>query len=185
MRFPGSRSRQPGSLAEEDYGERWPGAGERIEDNRMTPFRWIVSRARDLLTSRRKAPRDRRLQVSNLTRNTVLAACMEVADSAATRNKGLLGRERLSAGEGLWLIPCASLHTFWMRFPIDLIYLDRKKRIRKLVCEVRPWRMSCCLTAHSVLELPSGTIRGTQLQLGDTLVFSAAEAPGGDSTCAR
>jgi uncharacterized protein len=147
---------------------------ERIEDIRMNPFRWIVSRARNLLISRRNIRRDSFLQVSNLTRNTVLATCMEVADSAAMRNKGLLGRERLSPGEGLWIIPCASVHTFWMRFPIDLVYLDRKKRIRKLRSDVRPWRLSACLWAHSVLELPPGTIHGTRTQHGDRLEFSNA-----------
>lgn len=159
-------------------------AAERIEDIRMNPFRWIVSGVRNLLLSRRNARPDSLLQASNLTRNTVLAARMEVADSAATRNKGLLGRERLSPGEGLWIIPCEAVHTFWMRFPIDLVYLDRKKRIRKLVCDLRPWRLSGCLTAHSVLELPAGTIRNTQTQCGDTLVFSAADEQDGVSSSA-
>ena len=144
----------------------------------MNPFRWIVSRLRNGFSMRRHAQRDIRLRVSNLTRNTVLATHMEVADIAAKRSKGLLGRERLSPGEGLWILPCESVHTFWMQFPIDLIYLDRKKRIRKLRGEVRPWRLSACLTAHSVLELPSGTIRETQTQLGDTLEFSEALSTG-------
>ena len=143
----------------------------------MNPFRWAVSTARNLLTSRRIASRDSLLRVSNLTRNTVLAACMEVADSAVQRNKGLLGRDRLSSGEGLWIIPCEAVHTFWMRFPIDLVYLDRKKRIRKLSSDVQPWRMSACLRAHSVLELPAGTIQGTRTQLGDRLEFSTALMP--------
>ena len=146
----------------------------------MNPFRWIVSGLRDRLISRRQARRDFRLRVSNLTRNTILATCMEVADSAAKRNKGLLGRERLSPGEGMWILPCQAIHTFYMRFPIDLVYLDRKNRIRKLVSEVYPWRLSACLWAHSVLELPSGTIRNTQTQPGDTLDFSAP-LPSGDS----
>ncbi len=150
---------------------------ERVEDIRMNPLRWILSRARNLLLSPRNARRHSRLQVSNLTRNTVLATCMEVADSAAMRNKGLLGRDCISPGEGLWIIPCASVHTFWMRFPIDLVYLDRKKRIRKLICEVRPWRLSACYWAHSVLELPAGTIRNTQTQHGDRLVFTNAAVP--------
>jgi uncharacterized membrane protein (UPF0127 family) len=102
---------------------------------------------------------------------------MEVADSAAQRNKGLLGRERLSPGEGLWIIPCEAVHTFWMRFPIDLVYLDRKMRIRKLSSDVRPWRLSACLWAHSVLELPPGTIHATQTQYGDRLEFSNAPVP--------
>jgi hypothetical protein len=103
---------------------------------------------------------------------------MEVADSAAKRNKGLLGRNCLLPGEGLWIRPCESVHTFWMQFPIDLVYLDRKNRIRKLVSAVPPWRMSACLRAHSVIELPSGTIHQTRTQLDDTLELSVASAPG-------
>jgi uncharacterized membrane protein (UPF0127 family) len=147
----------------------------------MNAFRWIAMGLRNLFASRRQATRVIRLRVSNLTRNTVLATCMEAADSAAKRNKGLLGRERLAPGEGLWIRPCEAVHTFWMRFPIDLVYLDRKNRIRKLVSAVPPWRLSACLLAHSVLELPSGTIRETRTQPGDTLEFSAASAVGQSS----
>jgi hypothetical protein len=74
----------------------------------------------------------------------------------------------------MWICPCEAVHTFWMRFPIDLVYLDRKYRIRKLKSEVRPWRLSGCLRAHSVIELPPGTIRATQTQPGDILEFTAA-----------
>jgi len=140
----------------------------------MNPFRWIALGLRNRLASRRLAPQDIRLRVSNLTRNTVLATCMEVADSASKRNKGLLGRKCLAPGEGLWIRPCEAVHTFWMQFPIDLVYLDRKNRIRKLVSAVPPWRLSGCFHAHSVLELPSGTIRETQTQSGDSLEFSDA-----------
>jgi uncharacterized membrane protein (UPF0127 family) len=106
---------------------------------------------------------------------------MEVADSGPKRNKGLLGRECLACGEGLWIMPCEAVHTFWMRFPIDLVYLDSKKRIRKLVSEVPPWRLSACLRAHSVLELPPGTIRDTQTQRGDALAFLAFSLTGDSS----
>jgi hypothetical protein len=137
----------------------------------MNPFRWIALGLRNRLASRRQAPHNNYLRVSNLTRNTVLATCMEVADSAAKRNKGLLGRNCLLPGEGLWIRPCESVH-------IDLVYLDRKNRIRKLVSAVPPWRMSACLRAHSVIELPSGTIHQTRTQLDDTLELSVASAPG-------
>jgi hypothetical protein len=147
----------------------------------MNPFRWIALGLRDRIAARRQAPRDTRLRVSNMTRNTVLATCMEVADSAAKRNKGLLGRESLASGEGLWIRPCEAVHTFWMRFPIDLVYLDRKNRIRKLVSAVPPWRLSACLLAHSVIELPSGTIRETRTQPGDALDFSPVPAAGESS----
>ena len=122
------------------------------------------------------------LQIFNLTRQTVLANSLEVADSGPKRNKGLLGRDRLARGEGLWIIPCEAVHTFGMRFPIDLVYLDREKRIRKLRREVPPWRLSACLFAHSVIELPAGTIRDTQTQLGDTLEFSTAFFNGDSQT---
>jgi len=113
------------------------------------------------------------LQVKNLTRQTLLANCLEVADSGAKRNKGLLGREELLPGEGLWILPCESVHTFFMQFSIDLVYLDRKLRIRKVRSNVAPWRISACFSARSVIELPAGTIRNTQSKPGDILEFSA------------
>jgi uncharacterized membrane protein (UPF0127 family) len=112
--------------------------------------------------------------VTNPARNTVLATCLEKAGTGATRSKGLLGRKSLAAGGGLWIVPCESVHTFWMQFPIDLVYIDRGKRIKKLRSNVPPWRLSVCLSAHSILELPSGTIRNTFTQVGDTLEFSPA-----------
>ena len=71
-------------------------------------------------------------------------------------------------------MPCESVHTFGMKFPIDLVYLDRKKKVKKVRSDVPPWRLSACLSAHSVLELASGTIRTTQTRPGDTLEFSPA-----------
>lgn len=115
-----------------------------------------------------------RVRVANLTRKTLLAASVEVADSGPKRSKGLLGRKGLAPGTGLWIIPCEAVHTFWMQFPIDLVYLDRSYRIRKLKSSVGPWRLSACLSAHSILELAPGTIRETRAELGDILEFSPA-----------
>jgi uncharacterized membrane protein (UPF0127 family) len=134
--------------------------------------RWTLAGFRKWLT-RRHDEQDTRLQIRNLTRQTVLATCLEVADSSAKRNKGLLGRTGLAAGEGLWILPCQSVHTFGMKFSIDLVYLDQKRRIRKIRSNVPPWRVSACLTAHSVIELPSDTVRETQSRPGDELEFSA------------
>jgi uncharacterized membrane protein (UPF0127 family) len=122
------------------------------------------------LPSHEPAP-DVRMRVLNVTRQTFLATRMEVADSGPKRNKGLLGRESLAPGEGLWIVPCEAVHTFAMRFPIDLVYLDRNHRIKKVRNAVPPWRLSGCLTAHSIIELPPGTICETQTQRGDTLEF--------------
>jgi uncharacterized membrane protein (UPF0127 family) len=64
------------------------------------------------------------------------------------------------------------VHTFGMRFPIDLVYMDRLHQIKKIRSNVRPWRLSACLSAHSVLELAAGTIRESQSRPGDKLKFS-------------
>jgi hypothetical protein len=140
----------------------------------MNPLQRIVSVVWKSISLTPSPGRVSRFQVVNLTRNTVLSSGLEVAGSSSTRNKGLLGRESLAMGEGLWIIPCEAVHTFWMRFPIDLVYLDRKLRIRKLRAKVPAWRLSACLTAHSVLELPAGTIRATRTERGDKLEFSDA-----------
>jgi uncharacterized membrane protein (UPF0127 family) len=116
------------------------------------------------------------LRVWNATRQCELAGRVEVARTAAARRRGLLGRKALAPGEGLWLLPCASVHTFFMRFAIDLIYLDRLHQVRKIVPAVPPWRFSACLFAHSVLELPAGTVLDTNAQQGDKLQFQPSEA---------
>jgi uncharacterized membrane protein (UPF0127 family) len=143
----------------------------------MNPFRRIALGVRNCLSFGSSADPEIRMQVKNLTRNTVLATCLEVANTGSKRNKGLLGRERLSPGEGMWILPCAAVHTFWMHFSIDLIYLDRKNRIQKLSSGVPPWRLSACLWAHSVIELPSGTICNTQTRAEDNLDFSVVPSP--------
>ena len=114
------------------------------------------------------------LRVVNISRNTTLATSLEVAGSGARRSKGLLGRKGLAPGEGMWIVPCEAVHTFFMRFPLDLVYLDRKHRVKKVCSNVPPWRLSACLVAHSIIELPAGTIRETQTQTGDMLEFSPA-----------
>jgi uncharacterized membrane protein (UPF0127 family) len=143
----------------------------------MNPIDWLVSAVRGQATSRRPVMPETRFKVTNSTRGTVLATRLEVAETAQHRSKGLLGRVGLTPGEGLWIVPCESVHTFFMRFPIDLLYLDRKNKIKKVRNEVGAWRMSACLSAHSVLELPAGTIRETQTQSGDTLEFSSVSLP--------
>jgi hypothetical protein len=122
-----------------------------------------------------------KLQILNLTRGTTLATRLDVADSGPKRNKGLLGRKSLEPGEGLWIVPCESVHTFFMQFAIDLVYLDRNHRIKKVRSSVPPWRLSACLSAHSILELPAGTIQSTQTQAGDTLQFTPADEAGAAS----
>jgi hypothetical protein len=110
-----------------------------------------------------------RILVRNLTRQTVLADAAEIADSSAKRRTGLLKQERLAPGEGLWIVPCESVHTFFMKFPIDLVYLDKQLKVLKVRSAVPAWRLSLCLRAHSVLELPAGRASETGSMAGDSL----------------
>jgi uncharacterized membrane protein (UPF0127 family) len=135
----------------------------------MSLTRWFL----DSLARSHSERGDLRLRISNRTRKVELAHCVEVADTGATRRRGLLGRKTLPSGEGLWIAPCEAVHTCGMQFPIDLIYLDRSRCVKKLRHAVPPWRLSACLSAHSVLELAAGSIRKTQTNPGDILEFSS------------
>lgn len=133
-----------------------------------------------------KSPADsqQRLTMFNVTRQIQLAGNVEVAASGRKRSKGLLGRKGLAPGEALWIVPCEAVHTFGMRFALDLVYLDRRHRIRKIQRNVPPWRLSACLSAHSVVELAAGSIRETDAQPGDQVELTedpAAHAPTGSA----
>ena len=121
----------------------------------------------------RPAKQSAAFRVVNISRNTELASNAELADTSAKRSKGLLGRSGLVPGEGLWIVPCESIHTFGMQFAIDVVYLDRQRRIRKIRRNIPPWRISVCFTAHSVLELSGGAIQEEDAQPGDTIEFHA------------
>jgi uncharacterized protein len=116
------------------------------------------------------------LRVRNSTRQTEIGSGIEIADTGARRNKGLLGRTSLEPGEGLWIVPCEAVHTFAMKFPLDLIYLDRNRRVVKVRGHVRPGRISGALRAHSVIELPTGAIAASQTRRGDILELESLPA---------
>src|SRR5438270_2397128 len=113
----------------------------------------------------------RALLVRNQTRDSVLTQFAEIADTSATRRKGLLGRTGLAPGQGIWIIPCSAVHSLGMKFTIDVVYVNRALKVLKVRPSMAPWQMSMCLFAHSVLELPSGTIDRTQTRTGDQLEF--------------
>jgi len=115
--------------------------------------------------------------VRNRTRGTVLGDRVEVADTSAKRRTGLLKHARLERGQGLWIVPCESVHSFFMKFPIDLVYLDRAKKVRRTRKGMAPWRISACLTAHSILELPEGTITESGTEPGDQLELENNDGP--------
>jgi len=110
-----------------------------------------------------------RLKVQNRTRDLSLADQADIADTSAKRRTGLLKHSQLAPGEGLWIVPCEAVHTFWMKFPIDVLFLDKKRKILKVRPGMSRWKMAICLRAHSVLELPSGTCESTGTVRGDQL----------------
>lgn len=111
-----------------------------------------------------------RLKAQNLTRDTCLAARARVADNALSRLVGLLRDTSLAPGDGLWIVPCNSIHSFGMRFVFDAVFLSRDLRVVHLMPEMKAWRVSpIIVSAHSVLELPAGVIRDTGTSLGDIL----------------
>ena len=109
------------------------------------------------------------MRVRNLTRGNLLGDNVAVAATSRERRRGLLGRGSLAEGEGLWIAPCEAVHTFGMRFPIDIVFLGRSHRVLKIREAVPRGRIAVCLRAHSVLELPAGTVRRTGTEAGDQL----------------
>jgi len=118
----------------------------------------------------------RRLRVQNRSRGTMLADRAEIADTSKTRKTGLLKHDRLERGEGLWITPCEGVHTAGMKFPIDVLFLNKKRKVVKIRAAMPRWRLALCVRAHSVLELPSGTAAATETARGDQLEFETFEA---------
>jgi uncharacterized membrane protein (UPF0127 family) len=112
----------------------------------------------------------RLVTVTNTNRNTVIGDRIEVADTSSTRLFGLLGKKQLDTGRGLWIKPSSGVHTFFMSIPIDVIGLDKNRKVIKLWPNLVPWRVtSVSFRMHSVVELPAGRIAACDTQLGDTL----------------
>lgn len=101
-----------------------------------------------------------------------LAENVAVATTLLSRAKGLLGRSQLPPGEGLLITPCNGVHTFLMKFPIDLVFLDRENRIIATMENLRPQRMTKLLPqARSVLELPAGTVSASGSVAGNQVII--------------
>jgi uncharacterized membrane protein (UPF0127 family) len=94
--------------------------------------------------------------------------------------RGLMGASGSSfpAGEALWIVPCRGVHTFAMRFPLDLVYLDHDRRVIDVQENVVPWRVAPLrFGAESVMELPLGTIRKSRTEKGDKIEIITAKHP--------
>lgn len=116
-----------------------------------------------------------RFKVTNVTRGKLLADHSAEARTFGSRFIGLMGRKELPFGDGLHIVPCNSIHTFFMKIPIDAVFLDKENKVVKVLHAMVPWRLSSLyLGAHSVLELPSGTSAASGTAEGDQLEFVPA-----------
>jgi uncharacterized protein len=101
-----------------------------------------------------------------------LAANLSVAATVCSRAKGLLGRKALAPGEGLWIKPCLGIHTFFMRFPIDVAFLDKQCRVIEVVHHLAPQRLTKFVPAAAgVIELPAGTLSASGTVVGNHIVI--------------
>ncbi len=103
--------------------------------------------------------------------STVVCERCAVAATPVRRLKGLLGRKGLEPGDGLLIRPTSSIHMFFMRFPIDALFLDRDLVVTKVVRDLRPWRIAFSRGAKSVVELPVGEAARSGVAVGDRLAL--------------
>jgi uncharacterized membrane protein (UPF0127 family) len=106
------------------------------------------------------------------TSGTPVCENLIVAEKPWARLRGLLGRDDLAPGEGMLLRPAGSVHTAFMRFAIDVVFLDKELRVLKVEPVVRPWRAVGCLGAKAVIELASGECTRRRIRVGDELALA-------------
>ncbi len=114
-------------------------------------------------------------EIKNVTRGTLLVRKAELANSFSSRFMGLMGRRSLDADGGLILYPNADIHMFFMRFAIDVVFVDRQHQVVGLRENFKPWRpFAGARQARYTLELPVGTIAASQTSIGDQLQLTPA-----------
>ncbi len=112
------------------------------------------------------------MRIINKAKNRGLAEQAEVAKTLFKKAKGLLGRNMLQEKEAMILEACNSVHTFFMRFPIDILFVGRNNRIVGMAHNVKPWHLTPIYwKAAFVIELPAGVIKDSGTEIGDELVF--------------
>ncbi len=114
----------------------------------------------------------------NLDRSRSAAPHIEIADTLWKRSIGLIGRQSLEADSGLWLAPCNGIHTFGMRFPIDVLFLNDAGEVMHMKPGLKPWRICGIFRlACVVIELPEGAIATTGITIGTRLMLNNATEP--------
>ena len=113
------------------------------------------------------------MKLVNARTERPVAVHVEIAATRSTRKKGLLGRDSLPSGSALVITPCNAVHTVGMRFPIDVVFVDGKGRVRKIVRDLRSWRMAASPLSRSTIEFAAGDV-SDDLKVGDR-VYLASE----------
>jgi uncharacterized membrane protein (UPF0127 family) len=108
-----------------------------------------------------------------------VANAVELADTRRARRRGLLGRDALDPSAAMILLPCFSVHTAFMRFPIDVVFINREGVVVRVVPNMTPWRMSAAWGAHAVVELAGGALAAHDVRCGDRLYLAAEPAQAG------
>jgi uncharacterized membrane protein (UPF0127 family) len=104
-----------------------------------------------------------------------IASRARLADNPATRSLGLMFKKALPAGEALIIRPCWSIHTVFMRFRLDVLFLDKSQRVKKVVRQMPAYRFAASRGAHETIELTGGSLEGLDLQPGDQVVYRPLE----------
>jgi uncharacterized protein len=118
-----------------------------------------------------------RWTLRNVRSGCVLADRILPAFDSASRRRGLLGRDHLPVGHAMIIAPSNAIHTFRMRFAIDVAFVDRSGRVLKVRRAVPPWRMAAALRGFAVIELPAGTLERCPTQAGDMVAVIESGAP--------
>lgn len=113
----------------------------------------------------------------NARTDATVASDVTLALTRADRRQGLLGQNSLAVSAALVLSPCSSIHTMFMRFAIDVIFVDRAGRAVRIVPDLPPWRIALARRAHAVIELPAGSVRARDVRIGDELYLMPPTSP--------
>jgi uncharacterized membrane protein (UPF0127 family) len=109
----------------------------------------------------------------NLTTGQIIADKVKIAQDFKSRSVGLLNRTSLGDGEALLIKPCNSIHMFFMKFPIDVVFLNKNGNVVKTKKSLLPWRLAQCLISNMTLELKAGTIDRCSIKTGDSIKFES------------
>jgi uncharacterized membrane protein (UPF0127 family) len=112
--------------------------------------------------------------LTNARSRQVIARDVELALSRQQRRQGLLKRTSMSPHAALVLAPCFMVHTAFMQFAIDVIFVDRKGYVKHIVPSLAPWRMAACVGAYATVELAAGTLVRHEVKVGDRLCLGAS-----------